>query len=60
MDQEYISVRALSRKLDVSEQTVYRYVREKVLPSVKIGRSIRFNVADVENFLADGGSNNDK
>lgn len=60
MDQEYISVRALSRRLDVGDQTIYRWVKEKVLPSVKIGRSIRFNVADVENFLANGGSNNDK
>jgi len=60
MDQEYISVRALSRKLDVSEQTVYRYVREKVLPFVRVGRSIRFNAVDVDNFLANGGSDHEK
>jgi len=39
MGQEYISVCALSRELDVSEQMIYRYVKKKILPSVKVERS---------------------
>lgn len=42
----------LASHLQVSERTVRNWVRQGRLPSYKIGRSRRFDPADVERFLA--------
>jgi excisionase family DNA binding protein len=42
---------AVARMIDASKQTVYLLARENTLPSVRWGRSVRFDPKDVENFI---------
>jgi excisionase family DNA binding protein len=41
----------VARLLSMSRSFVYTAARRKLLPSITIGRSIRFHWADVMNFL---------
>ena len=56
MEKEFLTVRSLSKLLDMSEQTTYRLARENVIPGrVKIGKSVRFNKSIVVEWLQNGG-----
>lgn len=48
--------KAVAEMLDLPEQRVYILAREGVLPHVKVGRAIRFNEAELEEWIAAGGS----
>ena len=41
----------VARYLQVHKLTVYRYVRDRQLPAVRLGRSLRILQADVDEFL---------
>jgi excisionase family DNA binding protein len=41
----------VAKRIDASKQTVYLLAREKTLPSVRWGRSVRFDPKDVERFI---------
>ncbi len=41
----------VARYLQVHKLTVYRYVRDRQLPAVRLGRSLRILKADVDEFL---------
>jgi len=41
--------------LRITEDAVYRLTRQKVLPSVRIGRLIRFDEHALEAWIQDGG-----
>jgi excisionase family DNA binding protein len=60
MEKEFLTVRSLSKLLDMSEQTTYKLAREGVIPGrVKVGKSVRFNRAVVVEWLEIGGANHD-
>lgn len=60
MEKEFLTVRSLSKLLDMSEQTTYKLAREGVIPGrVKVGKSVRFNKAIVLEWLQKGGATND-
>ena len=57
MEKEYLTVRTLAGLLDMSEQTVYKLLREGVIPGrVKVGKSVRFNKEVVMDWLQHGGA----
>ncbi len=47
----FYTARELARFLRVTETTIYRLAKRGELPSFAIGRSIRFRVRDVEEFM---------
>ncbi|WP_180953544.1 helix-turn-helix transcriptional regulator [Bacillus sp. T33-2] len=60
MEKEFITVRSLSKLLDMSEQTTYTLSRNGVIPGrVKVGNSVRFNKAEVIKWLQNGGVKDD-
>lgn len=60
MEKEFLTVRSLSKLLDMSEQTTYKLAREGVIPGrVKVGKSVRFNRAIVMEWLQKGGTADD-
>lgn len=60
MEKEFLTVRSLSKLLDMSEQTTYKLAREGVIPGrVKVGKSVRFNKAVIVEWLQNGGANDD-
>jgi excisionase family DNA binding protein len=57
MQKELLTVRSLSKLLDMSEQTTYKLAREGVIPGrIKVGKSVRFNKAVVMEWLQKGGA----
>jgi excisionase family DNA binding protein len=42
--------------LRVEVSWVYRAAREGTIPSLRLGRYVRFSRADLDRFIADGGS----
>ncbi|MCY7912990.1 helix-turn-helix domain-containing protein [Bacillus haynesii] len=60
MEKEFLTVRSLSKLLDMSEQTTYKLAREGVIPGrVKVGKSVRFNKAIIMEWLQKGGATDD-
>jgi excisionase family DNA binding protein len=45
----------LARQLNVSPSRMYDLARRGLLPCVRLGRSVRFDVEAVEDFLTRGG-----
>lgn len=45
----------VAERLSVDKSWVYRAAASKTIPSVKVGRWVRFRSEDVEAFIAKGG-----
>lgn len=48
----YVTINELIERLQVTRQAVWNW-RKKGLPSIKIGRSVRFNLEDVQKWIDD-------
>jgi excisionase family DNA binding protein len=48
-------VSELSELFSISEDRVYALSREKVIPSVRLGRSLRFDPEEIKQFVKNGG-----
>jgi len=55
MDDELITVKDLARLMVVSEDRIYTLAREGIIPSVRLGRSLRFSRMAINQFIANGG-----
>jgi excisionase family DNA binding protein len=49
--QPFYTVKTLAEKLAVTPTTVYRMVERKELPAYKIGKSLRFDPQEIDQFL---------
>lgn len=52
LDQEILTVEQAAEYLQVHKITLYRYIREGLLPAAKLGKMYRLFRRDVEAFLA--------
>jgi excisionase family DNA binding protein len=52
LEREILTVEQAADYLQVHKITVYRYIREGLLPAVKLGKMYRLFSRDVEAFLA--------
>ncbi len=50
-----LKVSEVSDLLSISEDRVYTLTREKILPSVRLGRTVRFSPEAIEQFIENGG-----
>lgn len=46
-----ISIKTLSKNLDISENTIRWWVATGKIPYVKIGKLIRFNIVKIQNVI---------
>lgn len=46
-----LEIEEMSRFLGVSESTLYGWVNQKRIPFIKVGRLVRFNAEEIENWL---------
>lgn len=51
MDQEFLSLSEIGKRLEVSPQTLREWIRRGMLPAVKIGRAFRVRREDVEALI---------
>jgi len=49
---DVLTVQEVAEYLKVTTKTVYALIREGVLPSFRVGRSVRCRTPDVEAFIA--------
>ncbi len=50
-----LKVRDVAEIFNVSDDRIYTLSREQILPSVRVGRSLRFSRNAIEEFIANGG-----
>jgi len=50
-----MTVPEVAKYLRVSNARVYELLREKILPGVKLGRQVRINPTDLQQFVNGGG-----
>lgn len=46
-----ITIDELSERWSIPKATLYNWVNQRRLPHVKLGRALRFNVADLDTLL---------
>lgn len=46
----------VAERLSVEKSWVYRAARERIIPSVKVGRWVRFRREDIDAFIEKGGA----
>ena len=51
MNEKMLTKEELAVKLSISAYDVYKVRKKPKTPSIKIGRSYRYNLQDVENFI---------
>ena len=51
LDREILTVEQAAAFLQVHRMTIYRYIREGLLPAVRLGKMYRLFSRDVEAFL---------
>ncbi len=52
-DDPLLPVSEVAKRFSVSDQTIYRWIDEGLLPVVKVRRLLRIRRSDVERLLAD-------
>ena len=57
METDLITIDALAEKLSVSRSWLYQQVERNRIPHYRLGRSIRFNLESVFEWLAETGEN---
>ena len=50
-----LRVAEVAKRLDLPEKRLYILAREGIIPHVRLGRSIRFNEAEIEDWITAGG-----
>jgi len=51
---DFLTVAEVAARSRVSTMTVYRLIKAGELPAVRVGKSYRLAVDDVDRFIADG------
>ena len=52
-----ISAETLAPHLGVSKARLYLLAKDKIVPSISIGRSIKFDVGQIQRWIESGGKN---
>jgi len=55
LDNKLLRVTEAAEWLDLSEYQVLAYAREGIIPSVRLGRQVRFSPSALDEFIATGG-----
>ena len=53
MNEAYLSLTEVSRILQMSKSTLYKYVELNKIPNFKIGNRIRFSPTDLTNWITE-------
>lgn len=52
MQKEFLNIKQVQEVLDISERTVFRYIKSGELKGFKLGKEWKFEPADIEAFIA--------
>ena len=51
MEKRYLKVMEIADYLSMSKPSIYRYVEERKIPYCKIGKTIRFDILEIDKWL---------
>ena len=54
MAERWLSVVEIAEHLGVKKDTVYKWVARKKMPAHKVGRLIKFQIGDVDQWIKEG------
>lgn len=57
-EERWVSVDEVSAHLDVTKDTIYRWIEKKNFPAHKAGRLLRFKLSEVDDWVRNGGGGN--
>jgi len=46
-----VNAKAVSEELGVAEGTIYQWVMQRRIPHVKIGKAVRFDMAEIKDWI---------
>lgn len=52
-NKQLLNIQEVSWRLGVSVKTVYSWVNQRKLPHIKVGRLVKFDVADIDAWIAE-------
>ena len=58
-NEPWVSMDAIARHLDVSKDTVYRWITQREMPAHKVGRKWKFKVSEVDAWVREGSAGED-
>ena len=53
-NEPWVSIDAIARHLDVSKDTVYRWIDQRGMPAHKVGRQWKFKISEVDAWVRAG------
>jgi excisionase family DNA binding protein len=59
-EDRWLSVDEICKYIGVSNDTIYKWIKEKGMPASKVGRLWKFKIADVDEWVRKGGANEEK
>ena len=60
MQERWLSVEEISGHLGVNPETIYKWIERKKLPAHKVGRLWKFKVSQVDEWVQEGKTAEDK
>lgn len=54
--ENWVDTKTVAEYLNVNKQTVFVWIAQKNLPAVKVGKSWRFKLSEVDAWLRSGGA----
>lgn len=58
-DERWVSVEDVAAHLNVTKDSIYRWIDRKVFPAHKVGRLFRFKLSEVDEWVRKGGGAED-
>lgn len=59
-EDRWLSVDEICRYLGVSNDTIYKWIKEKGMPASRVGRLWKFKITDIDEWVRKGGANEEK
>ncbi len=54
--ENWVSTKTVAEYLNINKQTVFAWIAQKNLPAVRVGKSWRFKLSEVDAWLRSGGA----
>lgn len=58
MTKKYMSVKEIGSYLGISRPFIYKLLKSKQIPHIRLGKKYLFNIENIEKYLADKQINN--
>jgi len=59
-DEKWVSVEGVTDHLDVTKDTIYRWIKDRKFPSHKAGNLLRFKLSEVDAWVRQGDGTEDR